>query len=78
LNRDEQKRIVREQCAGFALLRRLEVDQMRHASEQDRIRAFRQIIKFASRMRVAELREEDLEVTAAWSKIRAKYRAASR
>jgi hypothetical protein len=47
---EEQKRIVREQRAGYAVLRKLEIERMRTARIADRLDAFTAIMEFAEHM----------------------------
>lgn len=75
---EEQKRVVREQRAGYAILRQFEIDEMRRATFEDRLAAFAQIMRFSRYMKRDDSRSDDDDVTAKWMKIRARYDAADR
>jgi hypothetical protein len=70
---EEQKKIVREQRAGYATLRKLEIEEMRNATFADRLAAFRRVLSLSECLPVNESREDDEEVMRKWIKIRANY-----
>ena len=72
---EEQKRIVRQQRAGFAMLRRFEIEQMRSATFEDRLAAFRRVLSLSECLPKSDSRVDDDEVTRIWTKIRRKYDA---
>jgi hypothetical protein len=67
------KQIVKRQQAGYASLRKIEIDRMRKATFADRLKAFLSIMNFADAMGIRDIRPDDAEVTEKWRKIRARY-----
>lgn len=78
MDREEMRRIVREQRAGYAWLREMEIEEMRNATPGDRLRAFKQINGLMSLINHPESREDDDTITAAWCRLRARYDAENR
>ena len=72
---EEQKRIVRQQKAGFAMLRRFEIEQMQLATFEDRLVAFRRVMSLSECLPKSDSRTDDDEVTRTWIRIRGKYDA---
>ena len=70
---EEQKRIVREQRAGYAALRQLEIDRMRKATLADRLEAFSAIMEFAERMNWSDDRQDDAIAMERWRKAHGRY-----
>ena len=75
---EDQKRIMREQRAGYAALRKFEIEEMRRATFADRLEAFQQIMRFSKHMKCDASRADDDAVTATWVKVRTRYEAANR
>ena len=75
---EEQKRIVREQRKGYAALRRFEIEQMRSATFEDRLAAFRRVLSLSECIANPKPRAEDDVVVKKWIKIRANYDARRR
>lgn len=78
MDREEQERIVREQRAGFAALRKLEIEEMRKATFEDRLAAFRRVLNFSEHLPKNESRVDDEEVLQRWKRIRTNYAARQR
>ena len=72
---EEQKRIVRQQNAGFAMLRQFEIEKMRLATFEDRLAAFRRVLSLSECLPKSDSRADDDEVTRTWIRIRVKYDA---
>lgn len=70
---EEQKRIVQQQQAGFAMLRKLEIEQMRNATFADRLAAFRRVLSLSECLPKNESRADDEELARIWIKIRLRY-----
>ena len=76
---NEQKRIVRQQRAGFMLLRQREIERMRAATVAERLDAFTAIMELADQMGwTDDDRKDDAILQAAWQKVYARYDAANR
>ncbi|MBM3494431.1 MAG: hypothetical protein FJX72_08950 [Armatimonadetes bacterium] len=76
MDRETQKTMVRRQRAGYELLARLQVEQARKATFEDRVRDFNNVLGLARVLQMKEPgREDDDEVTERWSRIRARYAA---
>ena len=75
---EEQKRIVREQRAGFELFHRLETEELRKMTFADRLKGFRRIQGFRKHLPEHDSRADDDEVTAVWTTIRERFNPVSR
>lgn len=78
MDREEQKRIAREQRAGYAALRQFEIEEMRKATFEDRLAAFRRVLSLSEHLPKNESRADDEEVLHRWKRIRTNYAARSR
>ena len=74
---EEQRRILKQKQAGFAVLRRLEIEQMRKATFSDRLDGFRRIMGFVERLNRPADRTDDDILAKRWSDIRRRYDARS-
>ena len=74
---EEQKRILEQKRAGFAVLRKLEIEQMRNATFADRLDAFRRIMGFVEHLDRPNNRADDDLLAERWSEIRRQYDARS-
>ncbi len=74
---EEQKRILKQKQAGFAVLRQLEIEQMRNATFSDRLDAFRRIMGFVEHLDQPISRTDDEILAKRWSEIRRRYDARS-
>lgn len=72
---EEQKRIVKQQRAGFVTLRQLEIERLREATFSDRLDGFRRIMGFVERMNGPVSRTDDDILAKRWSDIRRRYDA---
>ena len=54
---EEQRRILKQKQAGFAVLRQLEIDQMRKATFGDRLDGFRRIMGFVEHLNRADIED---------------------
>lgn len=70
---EAQKRIIREQKAGFAKLRRFEIEQMRAATIEDRLDAFARIMGFAEALDKPISRKDDDILAEKWKLIRSRH-----
>ena len=75
---EEQRRVVRAQRAGYAALRKFEIEQMRAATFEDRLAAFRRVLSLSECLPKNESRADDDELMRKWSRIRANYDARCR
>jgi hypothetical protein len=73
---EEQRKIVREQLAGYALLDRFNLEEERQMTFEDRLEALDSIMGFEPCLPPDDSRNDDDEVTQTWMKIRARYDAA--
>ena len=78
MDREEQKQILREQRAGYQVLRKLEIDAMRDATFVDRLAAFRRVLSLSECLPRNESRADDDELVRRWKKVRASYDAKRR
>ena len=75
MDRIEQKRLLREQRAGFELLRRKQIEMMRVATFADRLDAFTRIMGFVEHLDPPVSREDDELLAERWAIIRGRYAA---
>ena len=76
---DEQKRIVQQQRAGYAALRRIEIERMRAATIADRLNAFTAIMEFAEHMGwTDDDRQDDAVLCERWQKAYSRYDTTNR
>jgi hypothetical protein len=73
MDRDEQKRIVKQQQAGFKAFHRFEVSEWRKATFADRLRDYAAIMEFAELIPGRAPVKPDLSVAERWNRIRARY-----
>jgi hypothetical protein len=76
MTKEEQVKIVREQRAGYALFDRLELEEERRMTFEDRLAAFELIQSLAPYLPEYDSRSDDDQVTETWIKIRDRYAAA--
>lgn len=76
VDREEQRRIVREQRAGFAALRQFEIEQMRKATFADRLDSFCRVMGFVEAMDKPISRRDDEYLAGRWQLIRRRYERA--
>ncbi|MEP6754263.1 MAG: hypothetical protein ABJA67_02090 [Chthonomonadales bacterium] len=72
---EEQKRMARQQRAGYALHRTMEIERMRAETFDDRLAAFRRVLGFSENLPKNESRVDDDELTRKWIRLRANFDA---
>jgi uncharacterized membrane-anchored protein len=79
MDKETQKRLVREQRVGHEWYERFQIEEARKATFEDRVRDFNNILGLA---RVLGIREpdwsDDEQVTERWNRIRSKWDAPHR
>ncbi len=69
---EQQKQVVREQRAGYALFHRFEVEEWRKANFTDRLRDYADIMEFSKHLPLPDT-PRDTSVMERWAKIRKRY-----
>ena len=75
---ETQKRLVREQRAGYDWLARMNLEEARRATLDDRVHAFNAILGMARAFDLKPGPRDDEVVAERWRKIRARYNAGAR
>jgi hypothetical protein len=78
MDRETQRRVVREQRAGYDWLARMNLEEARRATFEDRVHAFNLILSMARAFDLKPGLQDDADVAERWRKIRARYDANAR